>query len=468
MRYEEAERKCPCDPSRLSNCEGPHLDKECPLKEEVKQVEEAKYGEFGRPALFNGSNGSKYHVGPPGYYTRTNNRPPYGEKRPSLEEHMNNHLEESARRSTQMNEWIKKLKESAEQCKVVNDDLETQHRPISSKKLINKEGWTTKDLQCQLLPKEQNPGNFTLLCTISNFNLYGMDDLDASVNVMPRNIFKYLKLANLRNTNMLVEMADMTKKAPLGITENILVRIDKFLFPLDFVIIDKTPNERIILGRPFLVTIHAEINIFDKEISLGTNNDGVGYDMEKRDRNFTIPTENNFMIKSNLDNRPLTPASSNNQTRNLHDRSLDDSLHDKNRRKIKIELDQHISRAHFCKPVKQTIDEQTKMWLTCDPTKGMYDGGNKIYEVSKVETLRFWYYNYDNERKNITGVGLSFLDYLLEKYEKYQTDSLIWDDTYVEWCNTSPTPGTPFLYGVSMFWDMAYPGPQRKEIDKSW
>ncbi|GJY12645.1 zinc knuckle CX2CX4HX4C containing protein [Tanacetum coccineum] len=90
-------------------CEGPHLNKECPLNEEVKQVEEAKYGEFGRPALFSGSNGAKYHVGPPGYYTRTDNRPPYGEKRPSLEELMNKDLEESARRSTEMNEWIKKL-----------------------------------------------------------------------------------------------------------------------------------------------------------------------------------------------------------------------------------------------------------------------------------------------------------------------------------------------------------------------
>ncbi|GKD60345.1 hypothetical protein Tco_1297854 [Tanacetum coccineum] len=94
-------------------CEGPHLDKECPLNEEVKQAEEAKYGEFGRPALFNGSNGAKYRVGPPGYYTRTDNRPPYGEKRPSLEELMNKHLEESARRSKEMNEWIKKLQESA-------------------------------------------------------------------------------------------------------------------------------------------------------------------------------------------------------------------------------------------------------------------------------------------------------------------------------------------------------------------
>ncbi|GJW13361.1 hypothetical protein Tco_0017494 [Tanacetum coccineum] len=154
---------------------------------------------------------------------------------------------------------------STRQCKVVNDDLEMQRRPITSGKLTNKEGWTTNDLQCQLPPKKLNQGNFTLPCTIGNFNFYGMADLD-------------------------------------------------------FMVIDKTPNETIILGRPFLATIHVEINVFDKEFSLGTNNDRVSYDMEKRDHNFTIPTEKIYMIKSDLENRPLTPASSNNQPRNLHDR----------------------------------------------------------------------------------------------------------------------------------------------------
>ncbi|GKC55946.1 hypothetical protein Tco_1083544 [Tanacetum coccineum] len=62
------------------------------LKENVHtiQVEEAKYGEFDCRTLFNGSNGAKYHVGLSGYYTSTDNRPPYREK---LEELMNKHLE---------------------------------------------------------------------------------------------------------------------------------------------------------------------------------------------------------------------------------------------------------------------------------------------------------------------------------------------------------------------------------------
>ncbi|GJU72136.1 protein kinase-like domain, concanavalin A-like lectin/glucanase domain protein [Tanacetum coccineum] len=74
------------------NCRGAYLDKDCPLKEEVKSIKEAKYGEFERPSPF--SNGAKYCVGPPGYYTRMDNRPPIGEKRPTLEDLMNKYLEE--------------------------------------------------------------------------------------------------------------------------------------------------------------------------------------------------------------------------------------------------------------------------------------------------------------------------------------------------------------------------------------
>ncbi|GJX09997.1 hypothetical protein Tco_0199856 [Tanacetum coccineum] len=68
---------------------GAHLDKECPLNEEVKSVKEVKYGEFGRSSPFN--NAAKYRIGPPGYY----NCPPCGEKNPILEELMSKHLEES-------------------------------------------------------------------------------------------------------------------------------------------------------------------------------------------------------------------------------------------------------------------------------------------------------------------------------------------------------------------------------------
>ncbi|GJY81753.1 reverse transcriptase domain-containing protein [Tanacetum coccineum] len=322
-------------------CDGPHLDKEFPLNEDAKGVEEVKYGE-GRSSPFNGA---KYRVRPPGYYTRVDNRPPFGEKRPSLEELRNKHLEESARRSSEMEEWIKKIQESTEintrnqgaslknletqieqltkevhakaatevptssvgQCKAVYDDApinktsSNKANEIHGVSFIDKQkddNLPSEGLPCQLPPKEINPGSFTLPCTIDSLDFYAMADLGASINVMPKSMFKHLKLVNLKETDMLVEMADMIKKVPLGIIENILIKIKEFLFSSDFVIIDmlKTSNGTMILGRPFLATIHAEIDVFNKEISLGIRDERIIFDMNKKSYEFTTPIEKDYMM----------------------------------------------------------------------------------------------------------------------------------------------------------------------------
>ncbi|GJV48965.1 retrovirus-related pol polyprotein from transposon TNT 1-94 [Tanacetum coccineum] len=100
-------------------------------------------------------------------------------------------------------------------------------------------------------------------------------------------------------------MADMTKKVPLGMVENILIKIDKFLFSFDFVIIDmlKAGNETMILGRPFLATIHAEIGVFNKEISLGIGNDKIIFDVGKKSYKLTIPIEKAYMGSTNDNER---------------------------------------------------------------------------------------------------------------------------------------------------------------------
>ncbi|GJU42813.1 hypothetical protein Tco_1195770 [Tanacetum coccineum] len=79
---------------------GTHLDKECPLNEEVKIIEEVKYGEFGRSFPNIGENRSRYRMGPPGYYMRTDNRPPFGERK-SLEETIYKYLEESTKKQAE-------------------------------------------------------------------------------------------------------------------------------------------------------------------------------------------------------------------------------------------------------------------------------------------------------------------------------------------------------------------------------
>nr|GEX53380.1 hypothetical protein [Tanacetum cinerariifolium] len=76
-------------------------------------------------------------------------------------------------------------------------------------------------LPCKKQSNEINPGGFTLPYTISNLKIYDMADVGAGINMMPKSLFKHLKLINLKKTSMVVEMADTTKKAPLGIVENI-------------------------------------------------------------------------------------------------------------------------------------------------------------------------------------------------------------------------------------------------------
>ncbi|GJU99921.1 hypothetical protein Tco_1329192 [Tanacetum coccineum] len=188
-----------------------------------------------------------FHVGPPGYYTKIDNRLPYGERRQVLEELLAKHQEESVRRSTEMEieQLTEELHSRNTKSKQANVVIIEHEGPCSPKKLKNLYGISflsdsqEENTNDQLPMNESNPGHFTLPCTIGNFNFYAMANLGASVNVLPRNVFEYLEFTNLSETEMLVEMADMRKKAPLGIIRDILVKIDKFLFPSDFVKLKK-------------------------------------------------------------------------------------------------------------------------------------------------------------------------------------------------------------------------------------
>ncbi|GJW33484.1 hypothetical protein Tco_0053516 [Tanacetum coccineum] len=104
-------------------CKGAHLDKDCPLNKEVKGVEEVKYGEVGMTFPNKGGNGTRYHMGPSGYYTRAENRPSFGEIRTSLEETINNYLEESAKKQAEHDEWLKKFQENTKRNLKHHDDI---------------------------------------------------------------------------------------------------------------------------------------------------------------------------------------------------------------------------------------------------------------------------------------------------------------------------------------------------------
>ena len=94
-------------------------------------------------------------------------------------------------------------------------------------------------IQHQLPPNEKGPGSFILPCSIGRlFVKNDVADLGASISIMPFSMYKRLDLGPIKPVSMTIEMADRTVSIPKGIVENMLVKIDEFTFPVDFVILD--------------------------------------------------------------------------------------------------------------------------------------------------------------------------------------------------------------------------------------
>ncbi|XP_019150572.1 PREDICTED: uncharacterized protein LOC109147367 [Ipomoea nil] len=112
-------------------------------------------------------------------------------------------------------------------------------------------------LQSKLPPKLMDPGSFSIPCTIGNTVVDKcLCDLGASINLMPLTLFNKLEIADMKPTTISLQLADRSVKYPLGVVEDILVKVGKFYFPADFLILDmgSDTDTSLILGRPFLLT----------------------------------------------------------------------------------------------------------------------------------------------------------------------------------------------------------------------
>ncbi|XP_048236342.1 uncharacterized protein LOC107261908 [Ricinus communis] len=106
-------------------------------------------------------------------------------------------------------------------------------------------------------------------------------DLGAEINVMPYNLFVKLVLGETKPTRMSIQLADRYVKYPKGIVENVLVKVNKFIFPVNFVILDMDSESSVplILGRPFLATSRAMIDVCDGKLKLRVEDETVTFDL---------------------------------------------------------------------------------------------------------------------------------------------------------------------------------------------
>ncbi|KAJ9548124.1 hypothetical protein OSB04_020667 [Centaurea solstitialis] len=133
--------------------------------------------------------------------------------------------------------------------------------------------------------KKGDPGSFIIPCYFGkSVSCRALADLGASINLMPLSFYQKLGLNDLKSTRMTIQLADRSIKYPVGIAEDVIVRVDRFEFPTDFVILDINDEVKVplILGRPFLNTASAIIHVAKRELSLGIGEWEESLAIEKR------------------------------------------------------------------------------------------------------------------------------------------------------------------------------------------
>ena len=158
-------------------------------------------------------------------------------------------------------------------------DLCTVKRRLNVKKKAFLAENVSAILQHNILPKYKDPGCPTISCIIGNFRIErALLDLGASVNLLPYTVYEQLGLGELKPTTVTLQLADRSVKVPRGIIEDVLVQVDKFYFPVDFIVLDTHPASNspsqipVILGRPFLATSNALINCRNGVMKLSFGN----------------------------------------------------------------------------------------------------------------------------------------------------------------------------------------------------
>ena len=129
-------------------------------------------------------------------------------------------------------------------------------------------------LQKKLPPKLKDPGSFTIPCTIGNTRFgKAMLDLGASINVMPYSIYASLNLGDLKETGVVIQLADRSNAYPRGVLEDVLVQVNELVFPADFYVLDMEDEGSpmptpLLLGRPFMKTARTKIDVYNGTLTM--------------------------------------------------------------------------------------------------------------------------------------------------------------------------------------------------------
>ncbi|XP_062076221.1 uncharacterized protein LOC133780582 [Humulus lupulus] len=161
-------------------------------------------------------------------------------------------------------------------------DILTKKRRLGEFETVALSEGCSAILKSKIPPKLKDPGSFTIPCFIGGRDIgRALCDLGASINLMPMSIFKKLGIGEARLTTVTLQLADRSMAHPEGKIEDVLVQVDKFIFPANFIILDYEADRDvpIILGRPFLATRRTLINVQKGELTMRVNDQQVTFNV---------------------------------------------------------------------------------------------------------------------------------------------------------------------------------------------
>nr|KYP33142.1 hypothetical protein KK1_046021 [Cajanus cajan] len=161
-------------------------------------------------------------------------------------------------------------------------ELLTKKRKYFEEETITLEAGCSAIIQKMFPTKSKDPGSFTLPVTIGSLAIgKALLDLGASINLMPLSMLQRIGDLEVKPTRMTLQLADRSVKYPHGIVENVLVKVDRFLFPADFVVMDieEDVDVPLILGRPFMKTARVLIDVDDGKLKVRVNDEEVNFDV---------------------------------------------------------------------------------------------------------------------------------------------------------------------------------------------
>ena len=154
-------------------------------------------------------------------------------------------------------------------------------------------------IQKSLPAKMKDPGSFTIPCTIGKYEFKkALCDSGPSISLMPLSVVQRLRLGELTPTTITLQMADRLMAQPEGVLEDVLVKVGKLIFLVDFVVMKMEEDTQVplLLGRPFLATGAALIDVQKGELTLRVGNEAVHFNLNKSLTQSDVDEENCMAI----------------------------------------------------------------------------------------------------------------------------------------------------------------------------